>query len=79
MTKQTQLRTTVLEQNQNISFPVGTAKAIQKYSWKLDFTGKYLLTIRLLIRVHSRMIMNELVLAGLFAQHQLLPHMQIPT
>jgi transposase len=37
MTKQTKLRTRVLESNKNISFPVGTALAVQKYSHKLDF------------------------------------------
>jgi len=37
MTKQRQLRTRIIEPNQNISFPVGTAKAVQKYSEKLDF------------------------------------------
>lgn len=37
MTKQTKLRTNQLEQNNNISFPVGTAIAVKKYSEKLDF------------------------------------------
>ena len=37
MTKQTHLRTRVIKPNQNISFPVGTALAVQNYSWKLDF------------------------------------------
>lgn len=37
MMKQTKLRTKVIEPNQNISFPVGTALAVQKYSLKLDF------------------------------------------
>src|SRR3989338_9736096 len=35
--KQTKLRTRTLESNKNISFPVGTALAVQKYSLKLDF------------------------------------------
>jgi len=35
--KQTKLRTNQLEQNSNISFPVGTAIAVKKYSQKLDF------------------------------------------
>ena len=34
---QTKLRTTVLESNNNISFPVGTAFAVKKYSQKLGF------------------------------------------
>lgn len=37
--KQTHLRTRVVEPNKNISFPVGTALAVQKYSRKLDFNG----------------------------------------
>ena len=39
MTKQTKLRTYEIQQNTNISFPVGTALAVQKYSAKLDFEG----------------------------------------
>ena len=35
--KQTTLRTNTIKQNQNISFPVGTAFAVKKYSSKLDF------------------------------------------
>lgn len=35
--KQTHLRTNVVETNKNISFSVGTALAVQKYSQKLDF------------------------------------------
>src|SRR3989338_3207603 len=34
---QAQLRTDVMNPNENISFPVGTALAVQKYSSKLDF------------------------------------------
>lgn len=34
---QTTLRTRVLEQNTNISFPIGTALAVKEYSQKLDF------------------------------------------
>lgn len=37
MTKQTLLRPSELESNNNISFPVGTAVAVKKYSEKLDF------------------------------------------
>lgn len=37
MTKQTKLRPSELESNDNISFPVGTAIAVKKYSQKLDF------------------------------------------
>ena len=37
MTKQTTLRTSELESNKNISFPVGTAIAVKKYSQKLGF------------------------------------------
>src|SRR3989338_7579145 len=37
MTQQTTLRPNVLESNNNISFPVGTAFAVKKYSQKLDF------------------------------------------
>ena len=37
MTKQTTLRPSGLESNNNISFPVGTAIAVKKYSQKLDF------------------------------------------
>lgn len=36
---QTKLRTNVIEPNKNISFPVGTALAVQKYSQKLDFAS----------------------------------------
>ncbi len=36
---QTKLRTEVITPNQNISFPIGTALAVQKYSDKLDFSG----------------------------------------
>jgi transposase len=35
--KQTTLRTTDIKQNQNISFPIGTALAVQKYGDKLGF------------------------------------------
>ena len=35
--KQTKLRTMIIESNKNISFPIGTALAVQKYSLKLDF------------------------------------------
>mgnify|MGYP006295653627 FL=1 len=35
--QQTKLRTDVIKSNQNISFSVGTALAVQKYSSKLDF------------------------------------------
>jgi len=35
--KQTKLRTDIIKQNKNISFPVGTAITVQKYSKKLDF------------------------------------------
>jgi len=35
--KQTKLRTKQIEHNENISFPVGTAIAVQKYSKKLNF------------------------------------------
>jgi len=37
--KQTTLRTRALEPSNNISFPVGTALAVKKYSQKLDFEG----------------------------------------
>jgi len=37
--KQTTLRPYGVKPNQNISFPVGTALAVQKYSDKLDFRG----------------------------------------
>lgn len=35
--KQTKLRTRAIIPNQNISFPIGTALAVQKYSLELDF------------------------------------------
>ncbi len=35
--KQTKLRTDLIKHNKNISFPVGTAIAVKKYSKKLDF------------------------------------------
>src|SRR3989344_6069316 len=35
--KQTTLRTAGLKQNNNISFPIGTAIAVKKYGQKLDF------------------------------------------
>ncbi len=37
MTKQTKLRPSEIESNNNISFPVGTAIAVKRYSQKLDF------------------------------------------
>ena len=37
MTKQTKLQTNALTPNQNISFPIGTAFAVKKYSAKLAF------------------------------------------
>lgn len=37
MTKQTNLRPSELESNNNISFPIGTAIAVKKYSQKLGF------------------------------------------
>lgn len=37
MNKQTTLRPNELEKNNNISFPIGTAIAVKKYSQKLDF------------------------------------------
>lgn len=37
--QQTKLRTNIIKSNKNISFPVGTALAVQKYSKKLDFEG----------------------------------------
>ena len=42
--KQTTLRTNIIESNNNISFPIGTALAVKKYSSKLGFDhvfGKY--------------------------------------
>lgn len=35
--KQTKLRTDMIKSNNNMSFPIGTALAVQKYSKKLDF------------------------------------------
>jgi transposase len=37
MTKQTTLRPSVVESNENITFPIGTVIAVKKYSQKLDF------------------------------------------
>mgnify|MGYP001559412852 CR=1 FL=1 len=37
--KQTKLRMETLDANNNISFPIGTAIAVKKYSSKLDFEG----------------------------------------
>ncbi|HOI18400.1 MAG TPA: transposase [Candidatus Woesearchaeota archaeon] len=37
MTKQTKLRTNTINKNENISFPIGTALAVKKYSKKLQF------------------------------------------
>ena len=41
---QTKLRTYEINSNKNITFPIGTAVSVQKYSEKLDFEkifGKY--------------------------------------
>lgn len=38
MMKQTTLKTKNMNKNSNISFPVGTALAVQKYAKKLGFS-----------------------------------------